>query len=198
MDTIAFAVRRKDIRHERAHKKSEGQAGQGVSSGVKGRAAKDGKKDRRGWGPVRRLDGTEEVVLSRAQRSTKEALYAVRRGKEWIGIFDPEKSLHVGRHNKKAGVVYRFKRLVWNGDPREYYPSGERGILRWDGKGGARGLQEAAATFALARAAQKATRPALEAMLKPGAWGSAEFWEDMARRCGLAEDILAVQEVMES
>ena len=159
---------------------------------MKERILKDGKKDRRGWGPVRRLDEGEDVILSRIQRSTKEAGYMIRRGEEgWVGLFDPERSLHIGRHDGKAGVVYRFKHTAWNGDR-------ERGVLQWDGERGAEGLKKAAASFALKRAGQRVTKTALETLIKPEAWGRTEFWEDMVRRCKLAEDLLIVQEVMKS
>ncbi len=112
-------------------------------------------------------------------------------------LFDPEECLHVGMHDGKPGIVYRFKRLIWDGDPRDYYPRGERGLLRWSGES-RENLMWAAATMALERAGQRATAGAVEAVVKSGRWGSTEFWEDLTERHGIAVRIQAVKEVMET
>ncbi len=73
--------------------------------------------------------------MSRIQAESKEGRYVIRRGDTSFVIFDPEECLHVGRHDGAVGIVYRFKRLVWRGDPLDYSPSGERGLILWDGGG---------------------------------------------------------------
>ncbi len=169
---------------------------------MKEKRVRDGKKDR-GWGTSRvsaAADARSAVVVSRTQRETKEGRYAVRRGSVSYAVFDPEECLHVGRHDGAVGIVYRFRRLVWKPgqDRRDYSPSGERGLVPWDG-GGWRSLAMAAAEFALSRScAGRPPRSVVEAMAAPGAWGRLEFWKDMADRHALAKKVVVVKEVMES
>ncbi len=167
----------------------------GVLSGVKEKRLKDGKKDRR-WGPVRKIeDEPKETFISKVQAESKEARYSIRRGEASYALFDPEECLHVGRHNGEIGIVYRFRRLVWNGDPRDYTPSGERGLLRW--KGGSREtLVWEAATFALERAGQRPVAGAVAALARANAWGKATFWDDLVKRHKLALDIQVIRDVM--
>lgn len=169
----------------------------GVLSGVKEKRLKDGKKDRR-WGSVRRIEAEHrEVTVSRVQAESKEARYSVRRGETSYALFDPEECLHVGKHNGKIGIVYRFKRMVWSGDPREYSPSGERGLLPWMGAS-RETLVLAAAAFALERAGQKPVAGAVAALARPNVWGKEEFWDDLVERHRLAVDTQVVRDVMES
>ncbi len=165
---------------------------------MKEKSLKDGKKGGR-WGSVRRIeDEPKRVLVSRVQAESKEARYAVRRGDVSYALFDPEECLHVGRHNGEIGIVYRFKRLVWNGDPRDYSPSGERGLLPWKGRKDRETLVWTAATFALERAGQKPVAGAVWALTRPNAWGRITFWDDLVRRHRLALDIQVIKDVMES
>jgi len=170
---------------------------------MKEKRVRDGKKDRR-WGNarVRRIeDESGFAVVSRIQRETKEGKYAVRTKDMSFAVFDPEQCLHVGRHSGAVGIIYRFKRLVWQPgqDKRDYSPSGERGLVPWEG-GDWKSLVRAAADFAVRRAVgARPTVPAIvEKMSKAGVWGSLEFWKDLADRHALALKIKTIQDVMES
>lgn len=118
-------------------------------------------------------------------------------------VFDPETSLHVGKHDGKIGVVYRFRTGVrtfpW-GDPKDYDSSDTvRGLVPWDGEGGAEELRRAAATFAIrASRITKPTSSMVEGLSKPGTWGSQEFWKKLVEAHKVATDLGLLKEVMDS
>ncbi len=198
LDTIAFAVRRKDIRHERAHKKSEGQAGQGVSSGVKERILKDGKRDRR----LRKKIGREIVSPEKKPEQGEiqtmgDGLmrrYVLRREQRTYHLVDPEKALYVDRHSNKVGIVIRYKEYSKSGGWRP-----ERGLVPWDGEGGYRACREASVKEALRRAGMEELPDWLRKKIRePEFWGSTTFWLGLAREAKEAIDLEMVRLVMES
>ncbi len=117
-------------------------------------------------------------------------------------VFDPETSLHVGKHDKKIGVVYRFRDGVkrWStSDWDEYAGNTDRGLVPWDGMGGEKGIRRAAAMVALRKG--HVTRPAssiVEKLCEPGVWGSQEFWKKLVEAHREARDLGLIREVMDS
>lgn len=189
MDTIAFAVRRKDIRHERAHKKSEGRAGHGVSSGVKERILKDGKRaKRRPPKTESRMDGVVRVVFDgivRPSSGTRRQWDKAKRfevnleGGLRVALLDPEQCLHVGKHDGRYGIVYQFKEYT-NGITKPYFMS-RRGLLILPEVGNVREMKAEAARAVLHQChwSHDVPQKMMKKILEPGLWGSEEFWGKM-------------------
>lgn len=178
---------------------------------MKEKRLRDGKKDTRRSGGLR----TEGIAkaretpwrpdipgsLKRKGEGRKERRYLATKGDREFHIFDPETCLHVGKHDRRIGVVYRYRTDRWtlrNWDD-DIATNVRRGIIEWDGKGGAAALRARCARSALEQA-NVITVPAwlMKEMNKPGRWGSQKFWERLVEAHKVAMDIGLIQDVMES
>jgi len=183
----------------------------GVLCGVKEKRLRDGKKDVRRAGGLR----TEGVAkaretpwrpdvpgsLKRKGEGRKERRYLATKGDKEFHIFDPETCLHVGKHDRRIGVVYRYRTDKWmlrNWDD-DIATNVRRGIIEWDGEGGAAALRARCVRRALEHA-NIITIPAwlLKEMNKPGKWGSQKFWEKLVEAHKVAVDLGLIHEVMET
>ncbi len=159
----------------------------GVLSVMKEKRLRDGKRGPRkmrvstvGEAPAPRADAWRPKRSGSVRmkgEGPKERRYVIDDNGREHHVFDPETSLHVGKHDGKIGIVYRFrtddKWCPW-GDPRDYdTTSTDRGLIPWDGNGGKDALRRAAARVALEKG--KITKPAewmVEKLSRPGAWGA--------------------------
>lgn len=170
------------------------------------RGPRRGKLSTSGDKPAERADAWRPLRPGSVRRrgsGPKERRYVLEEGGKEHHLFDPETSLHVGKHDGKIGIVYRVRDDVrrWHmGDKHAYSGSNtDRGLIPWDGRGGEESLRLAAALVALVKG--KVTRtPAsmIEYLCRPGIWGRQEFWRKLIVAHKEASDLGIIQEVMES
>ncbi len=183
----------------------------GVLWRMKEKRLKDGKRDPRklklsteGEKPAKRTDAWRPAKpgsIQKTGRGPKEHRFIVLDNGVEHHVFDPETSLHVGKHDKKIGVVYRFRDGLerFSASTGEYVSTTDRGLVPWDGTGGERGVRRAAAVVALHKGkVTKPTKSMIDGLCKPGAWGSQEFWKKLVEAHKEASDLGLLKEVMES
>ena len=137
-------------------------------------------------------------MAARIKEGKKERRYEIGLpGGGKAHVFDPEECLHVGKHDKRYGLVYRFREYQ-NGRTRPYWIT-RRGTIDWDGKGGPVGLRTAAAEAAVKLCTGgDVPKSAVKRLREPGFWGRESFWKKTAEAHAEAMRMQIVEDVMES
>lgn len=178
---------------------------------MKEKSLRDGKRGPRkmtvsteGESPAKRADAwrpTRPGSVRKTGRGPKEHRYVITDNGKEHHVFDPETSLHVGKHDRKIGVVYRFRDGLerFSSSTGEYVSTTDRGLVPWDGEGGEAGVRRAAALVAMRKGGM--TRPTdsmVDNLCRPGRWGSQEFWRKLVEAYKEATDLGILKEVMDS